>query len=149
MKGFVPTPPETVDSMVELLFRGRTPRPDNTLLDPGCGTGEFIDGVIRWCQRRRLALPRITGVESDARHLPSLREKYGRLRAVHIEHADFLAGGQTLCDFIVGNPPYVPITGLSEAEKAQYRAQYTTALCSLTSTSRRSASCARTRSGNL
>lgn len=101
MKGFVPTPPETVDSMVELLFRGRSPRPDNTLLDPGCGTGEFIDGVIRWCQRRRLALPRITGVESDARHLPPLWAKYGRLRAVRIEHADFLAGGLTPYDYIV------------------------------------------------
>ena len=67
MKGFVPTPRQTVDTMVELLFRGRSPREDSAVLDPGCGTGEFIDGVIRWCQQRRLVLPRITGVESDPR----------------------------------------------------------------------------------
>jgi SAM-dependent methyltransferase len=127
MKGFVPTPRETVDTMVELLFRGRSPRPDNTVLDPGCGTGEFIDGVIRWCERARLALPRITGVESDARHLPVLRAKYERLGAVRVDHADFLADGRTTCDFIVGNPPYVAITALSENEKAQYRARYATA----------------------
>ncbi len=127
MKGFVPTPRETVDMMVELLFRPRTPRPDNTVLDPGCGTGEFIDGILRWCERRGIAPPRITGVESDPRHLPVLRAKYGRRRAVHVEYADFLADGRAKYDFIVGNPPYVAITGLSADEKAQYRANYATA----------------------
>ncbi|MGH8581740.1 MAG: Eco57I restriction-modification methylase domain-containing protein [Gammaproteobacteria bacterium] len=127
MKGFVLTPHETVDAMVELLFRRRSPRADDAVLDPGCGTGEFIDGVIRWCQQRGLALPRITGVESDPRHLPVLQTKYERQRAVHIEHADFLADGSTGYDYIIGNPPYVPITALSETEKVRYRARYATA----------------------
>jgi SAM-dependent methyltransferase len=127
MKGFVLTPCETVDTMVELLFRGRSPGVDDTVLDPGCGTGEFIDGVIRWCERRRLALPCITGVECDPRHLPLLRAKFERQRAVRIEHADFLSDGRTSFDYIVGNPPYVPITALSESEKARYRARYATA----------------------
>lgn len=127
MKGFVPTPGETVDAMVELLFRGRPPRPDDTVLDPGCGVGAFIDGIIRWCVRRRLALPRITGVESDPRHLSVLRAKYEGLSAVHIKGADFLVHDRTTYDFIVGNPPYVAITGLSETEKARYRARYATA----------------------
>lgn len=127
MKGFVPTPRETVDTMVELLFRGRSPKPDDALLDPGCGTGEFIDGVIRWCQQRRCALPRITGVELDPHLLPALRVKYERLCAIGIEHADFLAGGPGVYDYIAGNPPYVPITGLSDAEKARYRGRYATA----------------------
>lgn len=126
-KGYVPTPTETVDRMTELLFRGRSVTADSTVLDPGCGTGVFIDGVIRWCQQQRLPLPRITGVESDPRHLPALRVKYGRERAVSIEHADFLGGRGTTYDYIVGNPPYVPITELSEAEKARYRGRYATA----------------------
>ena len=127
MKGFVPTPRETVDTMVELLFGERSPEPNNTVLDPGCGTGEFIDGIIRWCERRRLTLPRITGVEADARHLPVLRTKYKRLSAVCIKHADFLTDGRTTYNFIVGNPPYVAITSLSEGEKARYRTCYATA----------------------
>ena len=45
MKGFVPTPLATVDEMVARLFIGRAPLPNDSLLDPGCGTGEFIDGV--------------------------------------------------------------------------------------------------------
>ena len=127
MKGFVPTPRETVDAMVERLFQGRPPRSDDIVLDPGCGTGEFIDGIIRWCECQCLPLPHITGVESDPRHLPVLRAKYERLRAVRIEHADFLTDGRTTYNFIVGNPPYVAITALSENEKARYRARYATA----------------------
>ncbi|MDR7496035.1 MAG: N-6 DNA methylase, partial [Armatimonadota bacterium] len=127
MKGFVPTPHETVDAMVELLFRGQPPRPDDTVLDPGCGTGAFIDGIIRWCHRQRLALPRITGIESDPRHLAMLRAKYEGLHPICIRRADFLTDAQTRYNFIVGNPPYVAITGLSEDEKARYRARYATA----------------------
>jgi SAM-dependent methyltransferase len=127
MKGFVSTPRETVDTMVGLLFHKRPLSPKCTVLDPGCGTGEFIDGVIRWCERRGFDLPQITGIESDPRHLPVLRAKYERLRAVRIEHADFLTDGCRTYDFIVGNPPYVAITQLSEDEKTQYRSRYSTA----------------------
>lgn len=127
MKGFVPTPQETVDAMVELLFQKHVPRPDQAVLDPGCGTGEFIDGIVRWCAQKRVALPRVTGVESDPRHLPVLHEKYKRLANVHIRHVDFLVDDSTTYEFIVGNPPYVGITGLSEREKARYRERYATA----------------------
>ncbi len=127
MKGFVPTPPDTVDTMVDLLFRERSPGVDDAILDPGCGTGEFIDGVIRWCRSRRVAIPHTTGVESDPRHLPALRAKYERQGAVRIEHADFLVDGRTAYTYIVGNPPYVPITALSEVEKTRFRAEYATA----------------------
>ena len=127
MKGFVPTPQETVDTMVELLFEGRAPEPHSSVLDPGCGTGEFVDGLLRWCERRGHPPPRITGVESDPRHLPGLRAKYRRQRAVRVEHADFLADGGAKYDFVVGNPPYVAITSLSEDEKSEYRSRYATA----------------------
>jgi SAM-dependent methyltransferase len=127
MKGYVPTPRETVDAMVALLFRGAAPGPQDAVLDPGCGTGQFIDGVIRWCKREGRSLPRITGVESDPRHLPALRAKFQNLDAVRIEHADFLADHRGSYRFIVGNPPYVAITALSEAEKAAYRKRFATA----------------------
>jgi predicted RNA methylase len=98
MKGFVPTPPETADAMVELLFRERLPGPYDRVPGTGCGTGAFIEGIIRWCAKHDLAVPRVTGVESDPRHMAVLR-----------------------------NPPYVAITGLSQAEKQQHRAGFATA----------------------
>ncbi len=127
MKGFVPTPPETVDGMVELLFRGRPPGPDDRVLDPGCGTGAFIDGILRWCAKHDRPLPRITGVESDPRHVDVLRRRFDGDRAVEIVPADFLLSEPGTYDFIIGNPPYVAITGLSEDEKQQYRARFVTA----------------------
>jgi hypothetical protein len=48
MRGFVPTPDAVVDRMVEKLFAHRSPKADEMLLDPGCGPGAFISGVIRW-----------------------------------------------------------------------------------------------------
>jgi SAM-dependent methyltransferase len=113
--------------MVDLLFSERAPCVTDVVLDPGCGTGEFIDGVIRWCKMHHRSLPRIVGVEQDPRHLGVLREKYSLLGAVKIEHADFLARRSDHFDFIVGNPPYVAITSLSEREKSQYRRYYATA----------------------
>lgn len=127
MRGFVPTPRATVDLMVERLFRDRAPCAHETVLDPGCGTGAFIDGIIRWCSRKRRPLPRMVGVELNPCHLPILREKYGHLDAVTIEQRDFLAESDDRFDFVIGNPPYVAITSLTEPEKSLYRRHYVTA----------------------
>jgi adenine-specific DNA-methyltransferase len=127
MKGFVPTPNEVVDRMVALLFQSRLPTANDRLLDPGCGTGQFIDGVIRWCNSRSLPLPSITGIEVDPKHIPTLVAKYAGVPEVEIQNRDFLVGSKSKFDFIVGNPPYVPITGLNESEKLRYRASYVTA----------------------
>lgn len=129
MKGFVPTPTATVDHMVERLFCGRLPSSDSNVLDPGCGPGAFISGILRWCKRRRCAsLPRIVGVESDSCRIQEAALTFGGDPAVEIRNVDFLAepGGESF-DFIIGNPPYVSIIGLSDAEKHLYRAKYFTA----------------------
>lgn len=112
--------------MVAKLFRHQWPLSGSTVLDPGCGTGAFIEGVMRWCCRHSSSLPRIVGIESDPRHLPHARQN-GQSESVTILHEDFLAARNDTFDYIIGNPPYVPITGLSEGERAQYRAQYKTA----------------------
>jgi adenine-specific DNA-methyltransferase len=127
MKGFVPTPPETVDGMIEMLFRDGPPGPDDRVLDPGCGAGAFVEGIIRWCDRHGRPRPHITGVESDPRHVAVLRRRFGGDQAIEIVHADFLLSEPGAYDFIIGNPPYVAITGLSEYEKQQYRTRFSTA----------------------
>lgn len=59
--------------------------------------------------------------ESDPRHVAVLRDKFAGHPAVEIRHADYLLSEPGEYELIVGNPPYVAITGLSQAEKQQYR----------------------------
>ena len=127
MKGFVPTPEPVVDLMVRRLFDGRPPTPDSLVLDPGCGAGEFVTGVLRWAEREGAAPPRVLGIELDPGRAGQARAAFASAPSVRIAEADFLAGDWPAADYVVGNPPYVPITGLSEAEKARYRARFATA----------------------
>ncbi len=127
MKGFVITPAHVVDLMVDKLFRGRPPFEGAQLLDPGCGTGEFIEGVLRWCIIHGTPVPAITGVESDPQHVATATDRFARVRHVRIVQADFLCSESPRSDYVIGNPPYVPITGLSTAERDQYRRSFSTA----------------------
>lgn len=127
MKGFVPTPTSTVDLMVDRLFRRATPRRESAILDPGCGDGALISGVVRWCLRRELPLPRIVGIECDPRLAAAARRVFAQYPTIEINTNDFLATQPVDYDFVICNPPYVPITALSQSEKCQYRSRYQTA----------------------
>lgn len=127
MKGFVPTPPALVDAMVDKLFRERRPESDDRLLDPGCGTGAFIHGILRWCERSRSPVPHIVGIDSDNQRLVEARRGLSDNPRVTLRLADFLQPSDEKFDFIIGNPPYVSITGLSVQERNRYRECYSTA----------------------
>jgi len=127
LKGFVPTPSDIVDLMVEKLFSNKKPQPADIILDPGCGTGAFIDGIIRWCEQRKIEIPQIIGVDSDPKHIATAIEKYRPYPTVQIRLQDFLQSFSGKYDFIIGNPPYVSITGLTALEKDHYRRLFSTA----------------------
>lgn len=124
MKGFVETPPFVIDFMVEELFREKAPTNGSRLLDPGCGNGAFIDGVIRWCERKAASLPNILGVELDPDRAQSLRQRFREEKKVAIREADFLTSAFSDFDYVIGNPPYVAITSLNSNEKATYRERF-------------------------
>lgn len=128
MKGHVPTPDSIVDLMVAKLFRGRHPKPSDVVLDPGCGDGPFIAGVLRYCEAARIRPPQMVGVEQDPKHLTKARARFKGVKNVRLVEADYLARPFGPADFIIGNPPYVAITGLSYQEKAAYRRKYLTAV---------------------
>jgi adenine-specific DNA-methyltransferase len=127
VKGFFPTPERTVDLMIDKLFRTAPPNASSVVLDPGCGQGAFIEGIIRWCRGHSAPLPRIVGIESDPHHLGIANRRFSSIPQVQLHNADFLMPSKEQYDYIVGNPPYVPITQLSEAERSGYRRGYTTA----------------------
>jgi adenine-specific DNA-methyltransferase len=127
MKGFVPTPEELVDTMVAKLFRERPPSETDHLLDPGCGTGVFIQGVVRWCKRNATPLPRIIGIELDPGRFSEAERTLGSIREIELRRTDFLQESEERFDYIIGNPPYVSINGLSLEERTRYRKDYATA----------------------
>lgn len=127
VKGFALTPTALVDLMVAKLFAQRTPTASMRLLDPGCGTGEFIAGVLRWCEARGTAAPSIVGVEQHSARASEARRRFRGLGNVEVRTADFLSPSSERFDFVIGNPPYVAITGLSPAERLRYRRDYETA----------------------
>ena len=127
MKGFVETPSKLVDLMVRKLFLTEPPS-DSVILDPGCGTGAFIDGIIRWCREHQSSIPNIVGLDSNPRHSDFARKKFEQIGSISIKNQDFLVQTEAKYDFIIGNPPFVPITQLSQKEKETYRAQFATAV---------------------
>lgn len=127
MKGFVPTPAKMVDSMVEQLFDQQPPRRGSRLIDPGCGHGAFIDGVLRWCRAHAQPCPEIVGIDSDPEKLDGARRRLAGESSVRLVEGDFLASELGSFDYVIGNPPYVGIEALTEAEKTLYRRRFRTA----------------------
>lgn len=113
--------------MVDKLFANKKPIANLTLLDPGCGEGEFIAGVIRWCENQRCGLPRIVGIEADPVRASVATAKFMRFAGIEIRNSDFLLPMEERFDYVIGNPPYVPITDLSVIERRAYRSAYSTA----------------------
>lgn len=127
MKGFVPTPPSLVDRMIDKLFAACPPTATSTLLDPGCGSGVFVEGVIRWCQRAGAPIPQITAIDSDIARISEAEVALAGVTQVTLVHQDFLTPRHQQFDYIVGNPPYVSLADLDASERARYRAQYRSA----------------------
>jgi len=113
--------------MVDKLFKNQKPSQLSSILDPGCGPGDFIDGILRWCHKHEIQIPNITGVELNPKHVKKACEKYQNYECIQIQERDFLLQKGQLYDYIIGNPPYVPITELTKEEKELYRPLFKTA----------------------
>lgn len=129
MKGHVPTPDDLCEKMIRRLFRDDRPRSDDRILYPGCGDAPFAAAVERVCEAEGWEPPSGYAVETNPEHLTQARDR--GLRHAEVAERDFLADDmleEGRFQFIVGNPPYVPIEGLDEAEKKRYRAKFQTAI---------------------
>ncbi len=127
MRGFVPTPNAIVDAMVAKLFAANPPLPTSWLLEPGCGPGVLIAGVLRWCARNNQPVPRIVGYETDPGRRRQAALRFRDNPEVEILERDFLGQCSGAFDYVIGNPPYVPITALADSEKADFRRRFLTA----------------------
>jgi hypothetical protein len=128
MKGHHPTPQNLAEKMVRRLFEENPPAEEDRILYPGCGTAPFAAAVENICRESGWSLPSGYGVDSNPELVEAARER--SLRHVRFERRDFLAPemlAESPFNYIVGNPPYVPIEGLNEEEKTRYRAEFETA----------------------
>jgi len=112
--------------MARCLFEENPPTEGKRILYPGCG-GEapFAQAVEAICREERYPLPSGLAVEND----PGLAEQAEGLDINHLRlrKVDFLGpemAEEGPFDYVLGNPPYVPIEGLSEEEKARYRSNF-------------------------
>lgn len=131
MKGHVPTPDSLADHMIRHLFDQKPPEPHDRVLYPGIGSNApFVQAVERWCGDHDYPIPDGIGVELDPDRLTDARDHVSD--HIEIHERDFLDSSipDDLGEFkyIVGNPPYVPIEGLSEDEKEEYRTRFDTAI---------------------
>jgi SAM-dependent methyltransferase len=113
--------------MVGKLFAEGPPSASARLLDPGCGNGEFIAGVLRICAQRKWPVPTIVGVELDPTRATTARQRFRGIEQITIREADFLQPSRETFNFVIGNPPYVSILALSGEERLAYRSAYRTA----------------------
>jgi len=114
--------------MAHRLFEGRPPSEGDRILYPGAGKAPFAVAVEKLCLKEGWPLPEGVGIENDPELLAAAQEK--NLRHVDFEKRDFLGPemkGEKAFDYVLGNPPYVPIEGLSDKEKARYRSEFRTA----------------------
>ena len=128
MKGHVPTPQPVVDRMVAKLFSSRQPAPTDVLLDPGAGDGIFAKSVLRWCHKEGLRPPHVLAVELNPALAGEATDKFASHKTAKVILGDFLQLTLPKVDFVIGNPPYVPIDGLTPEERAAYRGRFVTAV---------------------
>jgi hypothetical protein len=128
MRGHVPTPDGLADKMVEKLFRDNPPEDGERILYPGCGRGPFISAVHRYCDSNNLPVPEGVAVEIDPELYEDARKRHEDKEVEFLER-DFLTDSDGLDEFeyVLGNPPYIPIEGLEEDEKGRYRRGFETA----------------------
>ena len=124
--GFVRTPDSLVDFMISQTLSGISDINLKRILIPGCGDGQFIRGIIRYCNSHNSKLPEIVGIEIDQERAEVCQEELGDVASIVSD--DFLSMNIELFDIIIGNPPYVAITGISQTDKDRYRNNFKTAI---------------------
>lgn len=121
------TPPDVADKMVEYLFNNTLPDSDQRILIPGCGTGNLLDAIQRYCDTNETSIPHIVAIEIDRERLTQAKQEC-HLPNVEFFNRDFLADVSDLetFEYIIANPPYIPWEKIPSERQKSYEYQFTT-----------------------
>lgn len=96
------TPPSTIQTILTLLQTKHLLRDTMDILEPSCGSGEFIHQLIQTNPNWK-----ITGIEFHNTVYASTHKIYQDIPNVSIIHEDFIRVPNThTYDLIIGNPPF-------------------------------------------
>lgn len=121
------TPPEVADEMVDRLFAHKEPSSDSRLLVPGCGTGNLIKAVQRYCEKNKVTFPSCVAVDIDESALQEAKEAVDNVE-VEFQDRDFLLDVSDLrsFDYVIANPPYVGWESIAEEKREAYAYRFET-----------------------
>lgn len=124
----MPTPPELADKMVEELVGELDQLSESRFLFPGVGAGPFVAALERYCDRTGQDFPSSVAVDTDRKCIEEASERFGHL-PIEFQEEDFLSEDLDIgaFDYVVGNPPYVPIQRLNKEEREKFKRQFESA----------------------
>jgi hypothetical protein len=111
------TPDLAADVMADWLLRDGGGR----VLEPSMGDGVFLQAISRAAARRSRADIDLFGVELSGQAFAQAVDR-GLLPRAGAIHADFLGVEPIPCDGVIGNPPYVRLRHLPDAQARTARA---------------------------
>lgn len=116
LRGAYYTPLPLAEMMIGLFKDDRAIR---SVLEPSCGDGVFVDGLIRTGAIRQIET--VTAIEIDPGEADKVSRKAGTEEKVTVLNQDFFEFYQghkeDRYDLILGNPPYIRYQYLSEDQR--------------------------------
>lgn len=120
------TLPEAVaDAMVERLFKDQHPSQIDDILYPGCGGGDLVTAVHRYCEQNPAASPPPgVVVDIDTADAEAISTQYDEVepRSGDYLHEEFVV--ESRFDYILCDPPTRPWAALSDEQQSAYATNF-------------------------
>ena len=81
--------------------------PQDTLLDPSCGGGVFLESASKRLGAKRNGKPPIWGIDVDDEALRTAGERVANCKLVKTDFFSVRSGDLPGFDAVVGNPPFI------------------------------------------